>query len=157
MGGIPLWGFDYQIHSLVLDSTNNMRLKLCILLLLYPCLIESLNNSSIQKCCPDGQVRKLLLGSGSTIYGYPNNQCTTNTEYSAEYSVKNGRIFGTVYSAKSADTPITENCAKKAIFDLTQFHVIFGTIWSKFLKDIDRYFSPFNFIGENISFFIVEV
>ena len=40
-----------------------------------------------------------------------------NTEYSAEYSAKNGRIFGTEYSAKSADTPITENRVKMAIFD----------------------------------------
>ena len=30
-----------------------------------------------------------------------------NTEYSAEYSVKIGRIFGTEYSAKVADRPNT--------------------------------------------------
>ena len=40
-----------------------------------------------------------------------------NTEYSAEYSAKTRRIFGTEYSAKSADTPIGENREKMAIFD----------------------------------------
>ena len=50
-----------------------------------------------------------------------------NTEYSAEYSAKTRRIFGTEYSAKSADTPITENRVKMAVFDpfLLEF-------WSKF-------------------------
>ena len=36
-----------------------------------------------------------------------------NTEYSAEYSAKTSRIFGTEYSAVSADTPITENSKKR--------------------------------------------
>ena len=40
-----------------------------------------------------------------------------NTDYSAEYSAKKRRIFGTEYSAESADTPIMENCVKIAVFD----------------------------------------
>ena len=39
-----------------------------------------------------------------------------NTEYSAEYSAKIRRIFGTEYSAETADTPITKNGPKNAIF-----------------------------------------
>ena len=39
-----------------------------------------------------------------------------NTEYSAEYSAKMIQIFGTEYSAESADTPILENGAKMAVF-----------------------------------------
>ena len=50
-----------------------------------------------------------------------------NTEYSAEYSAKTRRIFGTEYSAKSADTPITENRVKMAVFD--PFYLKF---WSYF-------------------------
>ena len=50
-----------------------------------------------------------------------------NTEYSAEYSAKNRRIFGTEYSAKSADTPITENRVKMAVFDPFQLK-----FWSNF-------------------------
>ena len=50
-----------------------------------------------------------------------------NTEYSAEYSAKNRRIFGTEYSAKSADMPITENRVKMAVFD--PFYL---KIWSNF-------------------------
>ena len=40
-----------------------------------------------------------------------------NTEYSAEYSAKINRIFGTEYSAKPADTPILENGTKTTFFD----------------------------------------
>ena len=49
-----------------------------------------------------------------------------NTEYSAEYSAKTYRIFGTEYSAKSADTPITENAEKWPF--LTNFSSNFGQI-----------------------------
>ena len=35
-----------------------------------------------------------------------------NTEYSAEYSAKIRRIFGTEYSAEAADTPIAKNGVK---------------------------------------------
>ena len=40
------------------------------------------------------------------------NSVRPNTEYSAEYSAKIGRIFGTEYSAKVADTPIPKKTAK---------------------------------------------
>ena len=53
-----------------------------------------------------------------------------NTEYSAEYSAKNGRIFGTEYSANFADTPITENGAKMMIFD---------HFWSFFCPSFDYF------------------
>ena len=39
-----------------------------------------------------------------------------NTEYSAEYSAEIGRIFGTEYSAKVADTPIPKKRRKFANF-----------------------------------------
>ena len=75
-----------------------------------------------------------------------------NTEYSAEYSAKNGRIFGTEYSAKSADTPIGENREKMAIFD-----PISRNFWDLLLILIAKHFSALNLRAETSSFFIERV
>ena len=46
-----------------------------------------------------------------------NDSVRPNTEYSAEYSAKISRIFGTEYSAEFADTPIAKNHAKRPFLD----------------------------------------
>ena len=64
-----------------------------------------------------------------------------NTEYSAEYSAKTSRIFGTEYSAVSADTPITENSKKAAILCVfcSNFGQNFGV---HFFLDFYFHFDP---------------
>ena len=51
-----------------------------------------------------------------------------NTEYSAEYSAKDGRIFGTEYSAKAADSRYSKKRQK------LRFLVIFGTYFHPILQ-----------------------
>ena len=70
-----------------------------------------------------------------------------NTEYSAEYSAKIDRIFGTEYSAKSADTPIGENREK----------TISRNFWDLLLILIAKHFSALNLRAETSSFFIERV
>ena len=74
------------------------------------CTIRSLANFYNRKYLILKEIIDLLR------FKYLYSSVRPNTEYSAEYSAKMGRIFGTEYSAKLADTPIPKKRRKFANF-----------------------------------------